>query len=78
MEIFKTLKEKRKVLHLTQQQLAETSGVSLRTIKLIEGGTGNPSVAIVAKLCDVLQLELQLLPRQGSEKKPDFPYHDRI
>lgn len=70
MEIFDTLKERRKVLRLTQLQLAELSGVSLRTIKLIEGKTGNPSLTVLTKLCDILQLELQLRPKPTEEITP--------
>lgn len=73
MELYKKLKERRKILRLTQQQLSDISGVSLRTIKLIEGENGNPSMTILSKICDVLELELVVRPRPKTGKTPDAP-----
>jgi y4mF family transcriptional regulator len=54
------LKERRAILGITQKDLADISGVGLRTIKDIETGGGNPSLATLAALADVLGLELDL------------------
>jgi transcriptional regulator with XRE-family HTH domain len=59
-ELIKVLKDRREALKVTQEHLAELSGVGLRTLKSIESGKGNPTIATVIKLADVLGLELKL------------------
>ncbi len=58
MDIADQIKARRKVLSISQSDLAEMSGVSLATVKNIERGAGNPSYETVAKLLDVLGLEM--------------------
>lgn len=48
------------LLGLTQQDLADYAGLSLRIIKSIEGGKGNPSVSTLSKIAATLGLELLL------------------
>lgn len=48
------------MLGLTQQDLADYSGLSLRIIKSIETGKGNPSLNTLHKLVDILGLEIIL------------------
>lgn len=62
-EIGEQLKERRDLLKLQQRDLAELSGVSLRTIIQIENGSGNPSLHTLQKLTQVLGLEIQLTIR---------------
>ena len=59
-EIGQIIKFRREFLNLKQEDLAEISGVTSRTIHLIENATGNPSVATLNKLAVVLGLELIL------------------
>ncbi len=59
-DLINVLAKRRDVLRITQEQLADLSGVGLRTIKAIETGRGNPTVATLAKLADVLGMELRL------------------
>ncbi len=68
-DIIQQLKARREVLSLTQEALAELSGVGLRTLKQLESGKGNPTLLTIEKLADVLGLELMLqvkslLPKQ--------------
>jgi transcriptional regulator with XRE-family HTH domain len=58
--IIETLKKRRIRLQVTQETLALLTGVSLRTIKQLEAGKGNPTLETIQKLADVLGLELQL------------------
>ncbi|HRP91155.1 MAG TPA: helix-turn-helix transcriptional regulator [Edaphocola sp.] len=60
IELIKRIKDRRKVLDVTQETLAEISGVGLRTLKQFESGKGNPTLETLQKLCDVLGLEIQL------------------
>lgn len=62
--LLSSIKNRRGVLHVTQEYLAELSGVSLRSIKQIESGKGNPTVETLGKLADVLGMELTLVIKQ--------------
>jgi transcriptional regulator with XRE-family HTH domain len=55
-----TIKVRRQFLNLRQEDLAEMSGIAIKTIHLIESGSGNPSVETLEKLATVLGLELIL------------------
>lgn len=57
---YSIIKQRRALLSLTQQDLADYAGVSLRIIRSIEAGKGNPSVATISKIAEVLGLRLQL------------------
>ncbi len=59
-ELVKSIKERREVLQVTQETLAELSGVGLRTLKQFESGKGNPTLLTLQKLADVLGMELCL------------------
>jgi len=58
--IINQIKERRKVLAISQETLAEISGVGLRTLKQFESGKGNPTLETLHKLCDALGLEIKL------------------
>lgn len=62
------IKERREILHLLQSQLADLSGISVRTIQLIEQGKANPSLETLLKLSDPLGLNLELLLKQPVAK----------
>lgn len=57
---FEIIKERRNLLGLTQQDLADYTGLSLRIIKSIESGKGNPSIRNLGKIADILGLEISL------------------
>jgi putative transcriptional regulator len=57
-QIGKDIRARRKLLKITQSDLSEISGVSLRTIKAIEKGTGNPTVEILFRVLEALGLKL--------------------
>jgi predicted transcriptional regulator len=60
LPIIDQLKKRRNMFQVTQETLAELSGVGLRTLKQIESGKGNPTLQTIQKLADVLGLELCL------------------
>lgn len=64
MELKEVMKGRREQLLLSQQDLAEMSGVSLATVKDIERGKGNPSLLTVRKILDILGLEISYNIRQ--------------
>lgn len=55
---FKIIKERRAILGLTQQDLSDYTGLSLRFIKSVEAGKGNPSIQSLNKIASVLGLEI--------------------
>ena len=60
MDIIKLIKERRKTLKVSQETVAELSGVGLRTLKQLESGNGNPTLITIQKIADVLGTELSL------------------
>lgn len=64
MNLREVIKARRKVLGISQQDLAEMSGISLPTVKDIERGLANPSLSTISKLLDVLGLEIVYRVRQ--------------
>ena len=59
-KLIETIKERRHAMKVTQEILAEISGVGLRTLKQFESGKGNPTLATLVKLADALGLEMTL------------------
>ncbi len=57
-EIGNALKFRREFLNMRQEDLAELSGVTIKTIHLTETGSGNPSAATLGKIAEVLGMEL--------------------
>jgi transcriptional regulator with XRE-family HTH domain len=58
--IIESLKYRRIRLQVNQETLSLLTEVSLRTIKQLESGKGNPTLDTIQKLADVLGLELRL------------------
>lgn len=65
MNIGQEIRIRRQELRLTQQSLADMSGVSVRMIKSIEGNYANPSLKTVEKLLASLGLQLKIVERPG-------------
>lgn len=59
-KLIQTVKERREIMQVTQETLAELSGVGLRTLKQFESGKGNPTLSTLQKLADVLGMEVCL------------------
>lgn len=64
MELNEVIKSRRKVLAISQLDLAEMAEVSLATVKDIERGKGNPSLSTINKLLGVLGLEMDFKIRK--------------
>jgi transcriptional regulator with XRE-family HTH domain len=67
-DVNKIIKERRALLGITQQDLADISGIGLRTIKAIEANRGNPSINTLLKIVDVLGMELKLKIKKTIEE----------
>lgn len=64
-KLIQTIKERREMLRVTQETLAELAGVGLRTLKQLESGKGNPTLETLQKLADVLGMEISLQIRKN-------------
>lgn len=64
MDLREVVKERRGVLGISQLDLAEMAGISLATVKDIERGVGNPSMKTVARILEVLGMEMQFQIRK--------------
>lgn len=60
LDLGRIIRGRRQELRLTQQALADMSGVSVRVIKQIETSGGNPSVKTLGKLLTSLGLVLRI------------------
>lgn len=60
------MKFRREFLNLRQEDLAEMSGITTKTIHLIETGTGNPSIETLEKLVNILGMELLLQVKKSN------------
>lgn len=54
------IKERRKILKITQRTLADLSGVGINTLTKIERNEGNPTIEVLARVLDTLGLELRV------------------
>lgn len=48
------------MLAVTQLELAQMCGISVHALSNLEGGRGNPTVALLLKVLDVLGLKLRI------------------
>lgn len=60
MKYGELIKERRAVFGLTQQDLSDYTGLSLRIIKSVESEKGNPSLKTLEKIAEILGLELTI------------------
>ncbi len=63
-EIGKQIKERRKVLRITQPDLAEMAGISINTLYKIERGQANPTIQMVNKIVKILGMEIKIEVKQ--------------
>ncbi|WP_158974415.1 helix-turn-helix domain-containing protein [Cellulophaga sp. L1A9] len=57
-DLIEAIKTRRDNLDVTQELLADLSGVGLRTLKQFESGKGNPTLETLQKLGNALGMEL--------------------
>ncbi len=59
-KIIKVIKERKDILGINQEYLAELSEVGVATLKRFESGKGNISLNNLQKIADILGLEIKL------------------
>jgi len=57
-EIGNIIKKRREALSLKQEDLSEMSGITSKTIYLVENGKGNPSFDTIEKLLEIIGLDI--------------------
>lgn len=69
------VRRQREFLFMTATKLAKLSGISLSYVSRIESGKKKPSIEILLKICEPLQIELgsliteaSLAQKEGAEK----------
>jgi transcriptional regulator with XRE-family HTH domain len=68
-KIIKIIKERKDILRINQEYLAELSEVGIATLKRFESGKGNITLNNLQKIADILGLEIELeLKNQINEK----------
>jgi len=65
------LKTRRKALRLTQDQLAERLGIEKETVSRLETGFVTPSIGRLSTLAEALDLSLEELLRDVSDRPAD-------
>jgi y4mF family transcriptional regulator len=61
------IKKRRKLLGIIQADLAEIAGISLRSLKEIETGKGNPTFIQLLKVLDSLGLRIKIESRSEND-----------
>jgi transcriptional regulator with XRE-family HTH domain len=59
-QIGKIIQERRDYLNLTQKDVAEMAGITIKSISEIELGVRNPSINTLNRILDVVGLELSV------------------
>ena len=59
-KIIKIIKERKDILRINQEYLAELSEVGIATLKRFESGKGNITLTNLQKIADILGLEITL------------------
>ena len=58
VNIGESIRNRRKFLKITQEELADIAGVGVNTLIKMERNEGNPTLSVIEKVLDVLGLEI--------------------
>lgn len=67
MVVKKTIKNHRLTRHLSQQELSDRSGVSIRTIQRLENNATNGSPFVIKSLCKALDIPVESLQKINTQ-----------
>ena len=67
-DIIKIIKERKDILKVNQEYLAELSEVGIATLKRFESGKGNITLKNLQKIADILGLEIKLEIRKPKKE----------
>jgi len=63
-ELGQKIKERRKIMSMPQNQLADYTGLSVVTLSQIEGGKANPSFETLNEILHFLNLEILVVVKK--------------
>ena len=66
--LIQSIKARRDMLNVTQEMLADLSGVGLRTLKQFESGKGNPTLETLNKLGNALGMDLAFIVKDVTNR----------
>jgi len=61
------IRERRRVLGLSQVDVAQLADISIHTLVNLETGKGNPSLRLATKVLEVLGMEIRIQVRTTTE-----------
>ncbi|MDO4510290.1 MAG: helix-turn-helix domain-containing protein [Bacteroidales bacterium] len=64
MDYSSIIKERRKSVGITQEDLADMAGISLSYLKMIEQRKANPTIQIIEQVLDCLGMQLNVAIKQ--------------
>lgn len=67
-----TIREKRKEIKLSQDELAKKAGVTRQTINAIENDKYDPSLKLAFQLAAILQIRIDELFKFGDERDDQY------
>ena len=69
-EVVRAILDARKASHMTQQQLADKTGINRSDISKLENGNSNPSIHLLQRLAEGMNmtLKLEFVPKQPFAK----------
>ena len=70
------IKERRRILKITQRTLAELAGVGINTLTKIERGEGNPTIEVLEKILDTLGLNYKSESNSGMNYETRGSIHE--
>lgn len=76
LQIARALVEARQKKHVTQQQLAERTGIAQADISRLENGNSNPTLRTLQRLADGLEMVVQVGFDELSDDEEDDVYED--
>lgn len=59
-QIGQLIQQRRNHMHITQKQLADMADIGINTLYKIETGQANPTLESLAKIADILGMEVTL------------------
>lgn len=65
MDYGNIIKSRRKLIGVTQEELADVAQISLSYVKLIEQGKANPSINVLVQILDAMGMEIQLVEKKS-------------
>jgi transcriptional regulator with XRE-family HTH domain len=72
-QLARNIIRKRKILHLNQAELAKLIGTSQTAIARLEAAKGNPTLEMIQRTCNALDLNLILRFSPVGEPEPPLP-----